>query len=117
PMATQAIIPDFLFAALTLVYFIILLRCLRRNRPQDWLLLGLIHGLAFLTKAFALPWLALCTLVALVLSCQPWRKKFPRLALAALIPMLVAAGWSTVLHSKYGFFTTGTQFKVNLLQW
>jgi hypothetical protein len=116
-MATQTITPDFLFAALTLVYFIVLLRCLRRDRPQDWLLLGLIHGLAFLTKAFALPWLAVCTLVALAFSCQHWKKKLARLALAALIPVLVAAGWSTVLHSRYGVFTTGTQFKVNLLQW
>jgi hypothetical protein len=34
-----------------------------------------------------------------------------------LIPVAVASGWGTVLHSKYGVFTTGTQFKVNLLQW
>src|SRR6266849_5733339 len=40
-----------------------------------------------------------------------------RLGAAALIPVLVAVGWATVLHSKYGVFTTGTQLKANLLQW
>jgi hypothetical protein len=115
--AVQMITPDFLFAALTLFYFIVLLRCLRLDRWQDWFLLGFVHGLAFLAKAFALPWLAVCTLVALGLSVRPWKTKVAQLALAALIPVVVAAGWATVLHSKYGVFTTGTQFKVNLLQW
>jgi hypothetical protein len=116
------ITPDFLFAALTLIYFIALLPCFRRDRLQDWFFLGLVHGLAFLAKAFALPWLAVCTFVALGVSIdsssiKPWKAKITRLAVAALIPMMFAAGWATVLHSKYGVFTTGTQFKVNLLQW
>jgi len=115
--AVEMITPDFLFAALTLIYFIVLLRCLRKDRLQDWFSLAFIHGLAFLAKAFALPWLAVCTLVALGLSVKPWKTKAARLGLAALIPVMVATGWATVLHSKYGVFTTGTQFKVNLLQW
>ncbi len=120
--AVLAVTPDFLFAALTLIYFIVLLRCLREDRLRDWFSLGSIHGLAFLAKAFALPWLAVCTLVALgltalVVPTKPLRTRLARLALAALIPMMVAASWAAVLHSKYGVFTTGTQFKVNLLQW
>ncbi len=125
--AALAVTPDFLFAAITLIYFIILLRCLREDRLQDWFLLGSVHGLAFLAKAFALPWLAVCTLVALGLtamgttapgvSAKPWKTRLPRLALAALIPVLVAASWAAVLESKYGSFTTGTQFKANLLLW
>ncbi len=117
PSAVLMITPDFLFAALALLYFIVLLQCLRKDRLQDWFFLGLVHGLAFLSKAFALPWLAVCTVVALGLCGIPWKTKVPRLALAALIPVIFAAGWATVLHSKYGAFTTGTQFKVNLLQW
>jgi len=115
--AVSAVIPDFLFAVLTLLYFIVLLQCLRTDRRRNWFSLGCIHGLAFLAKAFALPWLAVCTLVALALSGMPWKTRVARLGLAALIPVMVAAGWATVLHSKYGVFTTGTQFKVNLLQW
>jgi hypothetical protein len=120
--AVEMITPDFLFAALALIYFIVLLRCLREDRAKDWFSLGSVHGVAFLAKAFALPWLAVCTLVALALtasglSAKPWRTRAARLGLAALIPVMVAAGWAAVLHSKYGVFTTGTQFKVNLLQW
>jgi Dolichyl-phosphate-mannose-protein mannosyltransferase len=117
-----AVTPDFLFAAITLIYFIVLLRCLREDRLKDWFSLGSVHGLAFLAKAFALPWLAVCTVVALGLtklgvSAKPWKTRLPLLALAALIPVLVAASWAGVLHSKYGSFTTGTQFKANLLLW
>ncbi len=117
-VSTVAMItPDFLFAGLTLIYFIFLLRCLRNDGLKDWFHLGIVHGLAFLAKAFALPWLALCTLVALVVSGKPWETRAARLGAAALIPVLVAVGWATVLHSKYGVFTTGTQLKANLLQW
>jgi hypothetical protein len=115
--AVEMITPDFLFAMLALGYFIVLLQCLRKDRLQDWFSLGFVHGFAFLAKAFALPWLAVCTLVAVGVSVKPWKTKVARLGLAVLIPVMVAAGWATVLHSKYGVFTTGTQFKVNLLQW
>jgi len=113
----EMVIPDFLFGVLVLVYFIGLLNCLRHGRTRDWFLLGVIHGVAFLAKAFALPWLALCTLVASVLSTKSWPTRVSRVAAAALIPVIVAGAWATVLHSKYGVFTTGTQFKSNLLQW
>jgi len=115
--AVSMVTPDFLFSALVLVYFLVLLRCLRNDDLKDWFSLGVVHGLAFLAKAFALPWLALCTSVALALSGKPWRTRAARLGLAAFIPMIVAVGWATVLHSKYGVLTTGSQFKSNLLQW
>jgi Dolichyl-phosphate-mannose-protein mannosyltransferase len=115
--AVLMVTPDFLFAGLTLIYFIVLLRCLREDRQKDWVFLGAVHGFAFLAKAFALPWLAVCSLVASALSAKTWKARLARLALAALIPVMIASGWATVLHSRYGVFTTGTQFKVNLLQW
>lgn len=115
--AVEIVTPDFLFGALAMVYFILLLRSLRDGRTRDWFSLGIVHGLAFLAKAFALPWLALCTLAAVALSSKPWQARASRLAAAALIPVIVAATWATVLHSKYGVFTTGSQFKTNLLQW
>jgi hypothetical protein len=65
----------------------------------------------------ALPWLALCTLVAVSVSAGSPKKRASRLALAALVPVLAAGGWACVLHSKYGVFTTGTQFKANLMEW
>ena len=111
------VVPDFLFAALTLVYFIVLLRCLREPGWKNWVCLGAVHGVAFLAKAFAFPWLGLCTLTAVALSASGWKKFIPRLVSALVIPALVVAAWAGVLHSKYGVFTTGTQFKANLLQW
>jgi len=34
-----------------------------------------------------------------------------------LIPAVIAAGWAAVLHSKYGVYTAGSQFRLNLVQW
>ncbi|MFZ0796276.1 MAG: hypothetical protein WCA13_17110 [Terriglobales bacterium] len=112
------IIPDFLLTALVLTYFLILLRCFRTDHTEDWVLLGLVHGVAYLAKAFALPWLALATLVSLAIlfRTRP-RHGLNRLVLAALAPLLIAAAWATTLHSKYGVFTTGSQFKANFLHY
>jgi hypothetical protein len=125
--AVEAITPDFLFAALALVYFLLLLRALRKDRPRDWFLVGVLHGVAFLSKAFALPWMAVCTLSALVLSGLPitdqpvpgrsWGTRLTRLTAAALIPAAIAAGWAGELHAKYGMYTFGSQFRLNLVQW
>jgi len=114
--AVILIIPDFLLTALVLTYFLILLRCSRSDRAKDWILLGLVHGVAYLAKAFALPWLALATLVSIAISFRRQaRHGVNRLVLASLLPLLIAAGWATALHSKYGIFTTGSQFKANFL--
>jgi len=113
--AVEIVTPDFPLAALVLVYFLLLLRALRNDRLTNWLFLGSLHGIAFLAKAFALPWLAVCTTAALVVSGKPWKTRVVRLALAAVIPAVIAVGWAAVLHSKYGVFTTGSQFKANLL--
>lgn len=115
--AVGSVTPDFLFAALVLVYFLVLLRCLRGEAEKNWLYLGTVHGVAFLAKAFALPWLALCTLVAAGLSEGSWKKRAARVTLAAVVPLVVSAGWAAVLHSKYGVVTTGTQLRANILQW
>jgi len=119
--ATEMVTPDFLFAALALVYFMVLLQCLRRDEKRCWGLLGGIHALAFLAKGFALPWLAVSTIVSMLLSRnhtpRPCKQLAARLALAGILPMLVATAWAGALHFKYGAFTTGTQFKVNFLQW
>lgn len=47
--------PDLLLTVVVLVYFLILLECIKKDR--HWQFLGVVHGAAFLTKAFALPWL------------------------------------------------------------
>jgi 4-amino-4-deoxy-L-arabinose transferase-like glycosyltransferase len=114
--AVQMVTPDLLLAALTLAYFMVLLQCLRTSEKKYWVLLGAVHGLAFLAKGIALPWLALCTLFAVTLS-TPAKRWAVHLALAGILPLLVATGWAGVLHPKYAVFTSGTQFKANFLQW
>lgn len=111
--AVALISPDFLLTALTLVYFMLLLDCIREDRHWFWL--GCVHGIAFLAKAIALPWLTVVTIAAVFASGnkRDWSR---RVALAAIIPLTAAGIWAGVLHSKYGVFTTGTQFKTNLLQ-
>jgi hypothetical protein len=116
--AIFGVTPDFLLTALVLAYFLLLLRCLRDGGMKDWLLLGGIHGLAYLAKAIALPWLAVSTVAAVILSPgKDWRRKGAELVVAAVLPLMVAGAWGMVLQSKYGTFTTGSQFKTNLLQW
>jgi hypothetical protein len=115
-ISVEMVTPDFLFAALVLVYFMVLLQCLRTDEKRCWGWLGGIHALAFLAKGFALPWLAVITIFSILLS-RPRKQQAVRLALAGILPLLVATAWAGVLHSKYGAFTTGTQFKANFLQW
>ncbi len=117
PGALDSIIPDFLFAALTLVYFIVLLRCLQGGAGKDWIALGAVHGITYFAKAFALPWFAVTTIVAILLIRGTPKQRLARFASAALIPVVCAGAWAMVLHSKYGVLTTGSQFKTNLLQW
>jgi hypothetical protein len=77
-----------------------------------------VHALAYLAKAFALPWLALATVAAAVLSRNSRsRQKLTYIALATIAPAVVVVSWGSVLHSKYGVFTTGSQFKTNIMQW
>ena len=110
------IIADFLFAALVLAYFNFLLSCLRRDRSRDWLLLGAAHAAAFLAKAFAMPWLAVSTLLAITLHRRHAPAKLARAAIAALLlPVAIYTGWGQLLKTRYGSFTAGYQLRYNLL--
>jgi len=107
---------DFLLTAFVLLYFVLLLRCLRQPSGWNWFSLGLPHGAAFLTKAIAMPWLAVSTLVAgfLIGRCN-LRKSFIYVCAGIAVPLLVWFSWGMVLHSKYRIFTAGYQSKWNLL--
>lgn len=114
--AVALVTPDFLLAALVLAYFIALLKYLRSG-SHLWWGAGLIHGIAFLAKAIALPWLTVCALTAIVVSMGHWKSKIKKFLSAMAIPVAIAGIWACVLHSKYGVYTTGSQFKTNLFQW
>jgi len=107
---------DFLLTALVLLYFIVLIRCLRHPSGANWMILGLLHGVAFLAKAIAFPWLTISTLLACWMAARR-NVRFALLqAVAALaIPLLVWCSWGLVLKIKYGVFTAGYQSKWNLV--
>jgi hypothetical protein len=107
---------DFLLTAFVLLYFVLLLRCLRQPSSWNWVLLSLPHAAAFLTKAIAMPWLAISTVVAgfLVGRCN-LKRSFMFVCTGIAVPLLVWCSWGMVLQSKYEVFTAGYQMKWNLL--
>ncbi len=115
-VALTTIQADFLLVAFTLTYFMRLLACLRQASRMNWLLLGVVHACAFLAKAFAMPWLAVSTvLAALASSRKSLRAATASLLLAFLAPAIVWLTWGEVLKTKYGIFTTGYQMRANLM--
>jgi len=107
---------DFLLTAAVLCYFILLLRCLRNPRSVHWLILGTVHAAAFLAKAFAMPLLAISTVLAALVAGKRNPKQIVVSAVAGMaIPILVWGSWGSLLKMKYGQFTAGYQAKSNLL--
>jgi 4-amino-4-deoxy-L-arabinose transferase-like glycosyltransferase len=110
------ILADFLLADGVLVYCTLLLSCLRENRKAARVLLGAAHAVAFLAKAFAMPWLAISMVLALLMS--QWKSPRKLIAtglLAFLVPAVVWLTWGEALKTKYGVFTTGYQLRANLM--
>jgi len=115
--AVTTIQADFLFAVCTLTYFILLLDCLRKGTKLKWLLLGLVHAVAFTAKAIAMPWLSVTTVLAVLTSrVTSLRTKAVLLLLAFLAPCAMWVTWGEVLKTKYGVFMTGYQLKANLMR-
>jgi 4-amino-4-deoxy-L-arabinose transferase-like glycosyltransferase len=108
---------DFLLTAAVLLYFNLLLNCLRDSSSSwRWFVLGGAHAIAFLAKAFAMPWLLISTIIAAAFSRQRKLRQVPaRMALAFALPLLVYVSWAAALNTKYQHFTAGYQAKLNLL--
>ena len=115
-LAVGSIEADFMLTACVLLYFTLLLAALRENTPRNWTLLGAAHALAFLAKAFAMPWLSIASLAALAArNSRSPRRLGAALLLAFVVPGFVWLTWGTVLRTKYGTFTTGYQLRANLM--
>jgi 4-amino-4-deoxy-L-arabinose transferase-like glycosyltransferase len=106
---------DYLFTACALAYFTLLLACLREGRRVHWFLLGTAHGFAFLAKAFAMPWLAISTVLAVIARPAGLKSRAASLLLAFVMPVIVWLSWGEALKTRYGFFTTGSQLRANLM--
>lgn len=115
-LAVGSIVADFVLTACVLLYFVLLLSALRRNRPAAWMLLGAAHALAFLAKAIAMPWLSISTVLAVVVqNPRSPRRLVAPLLLAFLLPAVIWISWGTTLRTKYGVFTAGYQLRANLM--
>jgi 4-amino-4-deoxy-L-arabinose transferase-like glycosyltransferase len=114
--AIGSILADFVLTACVLLYFIVLMQALKRGQPMDWFWLGCVHGLTFLAKAIAMPWLAISSLLAvLVQTPRSPRKLAASLLLVMVAPAAIWLGWGFALRAKYGQFTPGYQLRANLL--
>ncbi len=115
-LAVGSIVADFVLTACVLLYFILLLDALRQNKPAHWIRLGAAHGLAFLAKAIAMPWLSIASAIAVLLrNGRSPRRLAASFLLAFLFPAIVWIGWGTALRTEYGVFTTGYQLRANLM--
>jgi 4-amino-4-deoxy-L-arabinose transferase-like glycosyltransferase len=115
-IAVEGIFADFILTACVLLYFIFLLNAIRDNKSSAWIFMGAAHGLAFLAKAVAMPWLSISTVLALILrNARSPRRLASSFLLAFLFPAIVWASWGTILRTKYGVFTTGYQLRANLM--
>jgi len=107
---------DFLFTAVVLLYFILLVRCLRKSSMTNWMILGLLHGMAFLAKAIAFSWLMVPTLLAcLMASRRNGRLTLLRVGAAVAIPLMIWFAWGLTLKTRYGVLTAGYQSKCFLM--
>lgn len=85
-LSVEMVSPDPLLTALVILYFLVLLECIRGN-AQHWGVLGLIHAFAFLAKAVALPWLAVITAVVVLMK---RRQRARNLVIAFAAPAILA---------------------------
>ena len=115
-LAVGSIEADFVLTACVLLYFTLLLEALRQNKSANWVWLGAAHGLAFLAKAIAMPWLSIASAITVLLrNRRSPRRVVASFLLAFFFPAIVWVSWGTALRTKYGVFTTGYQLRANLM--
>lgn len=115
------ITPDLLVACVLLYYLASFCHPAQATRPMAAVRLGLLAGLAYLAKAYALPFVlghfAVVRGVELIRGGGPgMRRRLLVHSVLTLVSMAVVVGlWSSVLTAKFGYFTTGSTGRYNLL--
>ena len=110
--------PDLIAAALLAVYFWLSLDASVFEKPAAAFRMGLLIGIAYLTKAYALPFFVIHFLGIAVAYAV---RKVPRaryraargFALAMAGALLIALPWAAVLSAKYGRLTFSTAGSMN----
>lgn len=118
--ASAAITPDLLLTAILVVYLAVLFDpAYARRRYSGWVC-GVLGGLAFLSKQYALPFFLvhfpLFSLLHLWRADAAGRGRIVRHAAAGLLVFaVVCVLWGTALGAKYGRFTLGSTGRYNAL--
>jgi hypothetical protein len=106
---------DLWAAAFLLLALYLLLHKDFSTSPRLWVAYGCIGALAYYAKAYSLPFFALSTLVCSLPLLGADRKRWmPFLLISGSTAALLCVPWWIALHSKYGFWTTGTAGALNL---
>ncbi len=107
--------PDLLVAAIVYLACAILLRI--RRHPSSWslfVILGITLGIGYLAKSIMLP-MAIIFLAAGLFSIGSLRRAAPRVLLAAVTMMLIAAPFVLAISSAKGRLTLGDSGNLNYL--
>ncbi len=114
---SSVITPDLLLTVLLLLYFLIFFG--RNYSQQAWkgALCGFLGALAYLTKAYALPFFMIHFTVLHLLRFrqepESQRGLLRNFVLGMFVFGLLSGTWTLLLSDKYGYFTTGTAGKHN----
>ena len=111
--------PDLLLALLLCYVFLITSSLIHEPTLPKSVLLGLLAGLCFLTKAYALPLLIIwfLTLVIYQRHTIPYKSLARPLLISIAIFCIILVSWSCALYSKYGkiIISSTGQFNFNIL--
>lgn len=110
--------PVDLLLACFLIYYLYIIYS--SNYPLTWyngMLCGILGGLAFLTKSFALPFFLITFILFNLLhyfkDAELRKGTFKNLFLGLAVFFIISGLWSGVISEKYGYLTLGTSGEYN----
>lgn len=121
PVALQftffTLTPDLLLAGIMLLYFSVILDPGYPSGRFQPAVCGLLGGLAFLSKAYALPFFIVhFSAMSIFYGRQSnnWKESVRRMTAGFAVFFLIIAAWSAALSLKYGRFTVNAAFGFNV---
>ena len=117
--ALPFITADLLLTCLLVFYFAVIINRHYAFQPLAGPLCGVLGGLAYLAKAYALPFFLLhftiCSAahLAIMRNRTARRMVLRHYAMGLIILAMVVSGWAAIMAQKYGEFTTGLTGRYN----
>lgn len=86
-----------------------------KDRPALWVLCGVVGALAYFAKAYAFPFFILNVVCCSYFLCRSDRNQWLKVLFTAIgVMVLVSLPWISLIHSKYGIWTTSTAGSLNM---